>query len=116
MGQGLRFLATTFADLVIAPISAVCPECQRASRRTWKAKRFAIDTAKDGISALRITVGVYRCKSCRHYFRNQPAFLRKSATYSNNVMTLALASVQEDGMPISRVPRRLSRDFGIKPS
>jgi hypothetical protein len=50
------------------------------------------------------------------YFRNQPAFLRRSATYSNNVMKLALASVLEDGMPISRVPRRLSRDFGVKPT
>jgi hypothetical protein len=44
------------------------------------------------------------------------SFLRPDATYTNRVVEKAIRSVFEDGMPFSRVPERLARDFWVQPS
>lgn len=63
-----------------------------------------------------VHVGVYLCLSCEHYLRACPPFLRPKAIYTNRVIATAVASVFEDGMAISRVSRRMARDFWIRPN
>src|SRR5207244_1775050 len=88
----------------------------RAAPRVWETSRTAIDLDLDRPVLLEVIVSVHRCPACRLLFRAQPPFLRADATYTNRVVTKAVASVHEDGMPFRRVARRLARDFWVQPS
>ena len=107
-------VVTSFQSLDDAPNVAPCNACQTLSPRVWTASRAAIDIRPAGHVLLRVVIGVFRCTHCRSYFRNQPTILRPRSTFTNRVVQVAIASVIEDGMPVTRVMRRMSRDFGIK--
>jgi len=78
--------------------------------------RTAIDVDLDHPVLLLGTVSVHRCQGCGRHFRAQPPFLRPDATYTIRVVEKAVASVVEDGMAMTRVARRLARDFWVRPS
>lgn len=61
-------------------------------------------------------VSVHRCRSWGHYVRAPPPFLRRDATATDRVVHAAVASVFAEGMPATRVARRLARDFWVRPS
>ena len=65
---------------------------------------------------LSVSVSVHHCVPCAHYFRAQPPFLRKDATYSRRVVEKAVDAVYRDGLAMRRVPERLARDFWVQPS
>ena len=96
--------------------AAACPQCDEPARRVWEVSRTAIDVDLDHPVLLLVTVSVHRCQSCGRHFRAQPPFLRPDATYTNRVVEKAVASVVEDGMAMTRVARRLARDFWVRPS
>lgn len=116
MEQSTYFASVTFLDMVVTPDHSCCPKCSKSAKIRWTAFRSAIDLNTERATFLGVTVGVYRCEPCRRYFRIQPSFLQRSATYTKTVMSTAISSVIEDGMAVTRVPRRMSRDFGIEPS
>ncbi len=95
---------------------AACDRCARLAPRVWDADRGAIDIDLDRPVLLQVTVGVHYCAVCRHYFRAQPPFLRRDATYTDRVVAKAVASVLRDGMAVARVGQRLARDFWVQPS
>lgn len=100
-----------------APLKSKCPNCLIEVNKQWEVKRTALDcSVEDGYGFLQITVGVFHCSKCSKHFRNQPVFIRPKALYTNRVANVAIASVIEDGMPISKVSRRLEREYGISPS
>jgi hypothetical protein len=94
----------------------VCPQCAQPAPRVWDVTRTAIDIDLDQLVLLLVTVSVHRCPSCECHFRAQPPFLRPDATYTNRVVEKAVVSVVEDGMAMTRVARRLARDFWVRPS
>ena len=96
--------------------SAPCDRCSRPAGQAWETARTAIDIDLDQPVLLHVTVSVHHCRACRHYFRAQPPFLRRDATYTNRVVTKAVASVFRDGMAFTRVAQRLARDFWVRPS
>ncbi len=95
---------------------APCDRCGQPARRFSTATRTAVDLDLDQPVLLLVTVGVYHCTPCHHYFRVQPPFLRPDAIYASRVVATAVASVYEDGMARTRVSRRLTRDFWVQPS
>lgn len=93
-----------------------CVRCQQAARRTTTAVRTAIDVNLDHPVLLRSVVSVHYCRTCQHYFRAQPPFLRRDSIYSNQVVSKAVQSVFADGMAMRRATARLARDFWVLPS
>jgi hypothetical protein len=93
-----------------------CPWCAEPARRVWDVSRTAIDIDLGNPVLLLVTVSVHRCVGCKRHFRAQPPFLRPDATYTNRVVEKAVVSVVEDGMAMTRVARRLARDFWVRPS
>ena len=93
-----------------------CDRCGGAAPRVWDAVRTAIDLDLDAPVLLGITVSVHRCSTCRQHFRAQPPFLRPDAIYLNRVVAKAVQAVAVDGLAFRRVPERLARDFGVRPS
>src|SRR2546425_3375343 len=95
---------------------AACDRCSRVAPRVWEVGRGAIDIDLDRPVLLQVTVSVHYCAACHHYFRAQPPFLRRDATYTDRVVAKAVASVLRDGMAFTRVAQRLARDFWVQPS
>lgn len=95
---------------------AACDRCGRLAPRVWDVDRSAIDIDLDRPVLLQVTVSVHHCAACQHYFRAQPPFLRRDATYANRVVAKAVASVFRDGMAFTRVAQRLAGDFWVQPS
>lgn len=93
-----------------------CERCQHPARRVWEACRAAVDVDLDRPVLLLVVVSVHECRRCGRHFRARPPFLRPGATYTNRVVDKAVASVYEDGMAVTRVARRLARDFWVRPS
>ena len=112
----MKIMALSFQDLVNCPDQLPCPDCAQERPRKWAVKRFAIDSIEQRQILLRVTVGVFYCHHCRRYFRSNPDFLTPRYFYSNRIIDIAVASAIEDQMPVSRISRRLARDFGVKPS
>ncbi|MCB9672598.1 MAG: hypothetical protein H6734_24185 [Alphaproteobacteria bacterium] len=98
------------------PATLACEGCGDRRPRQWSTGRVALDLHLDGPRALDIAVGVYHCPTCQRWFRAQPPFLRRNAIYTNRVVRTAVASVISDGMAFSKVPCRMARDFGLRPS
>jgi hypothetical protein len=113
--NSLQCMACTFKDLRFGPELGRCERCLRWCARQWDVPRFALDLCLDGIGLLRVLVGVYFCKDCQTYFRAQPPFLRRDASYTNRVVATAAASVFEDGMSFRKTVERLARDFWLRP-
>jgi hypothetical protein len=99
----------------VLPVLA-CDRCGRAAHAVAEAQRTALDIALEGPVVLLVTVSVHHCGTCHHFFRAQPSFLRRDATYTNRVVDKAVRSVYQDGMAIRRVAARLARDFWVQPS
>jgi hypothetical protein len=99
-----------------SPPVLACDRCGRAAHAVDEARRTALDIALDSPVMLLATVSVHHCPTCRHFFRAQPPFLRRDATYSNRVVDKAVRSVYQDGMAMRRVAARLARDFWVRPS
>jgi hypothetical protein len=121
MAQEEDLLRTNHVWVTVRQVSwsvpvVACDRCSRAAPRVWETSRTAIDLDLDQPVLLEVIVSVHCCKSCQHYFRAQPPFLRADATYTNRVVAKAVASVHQDGMPFRRVARRLARDFWVRPS
>nr|WP_279433284.1 transposase [Pseudobacteriovorax antillogorgiicola] len=109
-------LATRFQVIDDAPDQSVCKNCNSSCPLVWYARRSAIDITSAGQALLDIKIGVYRCNSCQNYFRNNLNYILPKALFTNRVVNVAVASVIEDSMPVSKVVRRLERDFGLKVS
>jgi len=97
-------------------VSAPCDRCQQMAPYLTTTERVAIDLHLDHPVLLQVVVSVHYCSNCHHYFRAQPPFLRRDATYTQRVVERAVQSVYEDGMAIRRVPERMGRDFWVQPS
>lgn len=97
------------------PSTILCDRCHHPCTPYSVAQRHAIDLNLDHPELLFVTIGVYRCSQCHHYFRAQPPFLRPDAIYTNRVIDKAVQSVFGDGMAIRRVGERLARDFWVQP-
>ena len=80
-----------------------CPHCQRMAPRVWDTARCAIDIDLDSPIVLLVQVSVHQCPSCHHFFRAQPPFLRRGASYTNRVVAKAVEAVFHDGMAMTRV-------------
>jgi DNA-binding NarL/FixJ family response regulator len=95
---------------------APCDRCGCPAPRYSLAERVAVDLHLEGPILLAVRVSVHRCRPCQHYFRAQPPFLRRDATYSRRVVLKAMEAVHQDSMAMRRVPARLARDFWVQPS
>ncbi len=95
---------------------ASCDRCAQSVARVWETRRTALDIDLECPVLLLVTVSVHHCRSCRHYFRARPPFLRPDATYTTRVVAKAVRSVYEDGMARTRVAQHLARDFWVRPS
>ena len=93
-----------------------CDRCGLPARLYGVAERIAVDLDLERPILLAVTVSVHHCLPCDHYFRAQPPFLRRDATYSRRVVQKAVAAVYRDGMAMRRVPERLACDFWVRPS
>jgi hypothetical protein len=116
MISGLNQVGCFVSQVHCRQTEAPCDQCHRSARRVWDTSRLAIDLCLEQVGLLQVTVSVHRCRFCRHYFRFQPAFLRKDAVYTNRVVATAIHSVFLDGMAITRVAARMARDFWVCPS
>lgn len=112
----MKTVYAEFRTLDWASDRATCDSCGKSCTKLWDATRNVVDCSHEGYSLLRVIVGVYSCMICGFHFRAQPPFLSPRSRYTNKVVNIAISSVIEDGMPISKVPHRLHRDFGIMPS
>lgn len=102
-------------------VSVACDRCHQPAERVGDVTRTALDIALDHPAVLAVEVSVHHCRSCRHFFRAQPPFLRPDAIYSRRVVQKAVEAVHEDGLafrcvPHRCVPHRLARDFWVCPS
>ena len=52
--------------------------------------------------------------ACKERFAPELDFVEKSGRFTKRAKQKAIASVTEDGMPISRVPQRMWRDFHVR--
>jgi len=57
---------------------------------------------------------VRECLDCGKRFAPELDFVDESARFTRRAKQKAIASVTEDGMPISRVPQRMWRDFHVR--
>jgi transposase-like protein len=110
----VEMFVSMFQCINDAPDSALCENCESMSPRVWTASRAAIDIRSDGHALLKVVVGVFYCARCKRHFRNQPTILRPHNTFTNRTIEITVASVIEDGMPVTKVIRRMKRDFGVK--
>lgn len=95
---------------------AACRHCGCSAPRVWDVPRCAIDIDLDHPAVLLVQVSVHHCPCCDRFFRAQPPFLRRCASYTNRVVTKAVEAVFQDGMALTRVSERLARDFWVQPS
>lgn len=110
----MQLVTTRFQQIDDAPLTSHCQFCRAICNRQWVASRAAIDIVSEGQSLLDVRVGVYWCQWCKRHQRNNPNFISPRALFTNRVANIAVASVVEDGMPITKVVRRIERDFGIR--
>src|SRR4051812_39128117 len=103
----MEFIPAYFKEVIDSPAQTPCPTCNSQKSKLWDTSRSAIDCDTQGLSLLKVVVGVYECMICGKYFRNQPDFMQANALYTNRVVNVAISSVIEDGMPISKVGQRL---------
>ncbi len=66
----MKVVKTTFQEIFDAPEESCCSRYSKATPRVWTTSRFAIDASRDRYGLLKIVIGVYRCRSCRRYFRS----------------------------------------------
>src|SRR5262245_33023091 len=67
-----------------------CEYCGGPARRVWDTSRTAVDLDLEAPVLLHVRVSVHHCRSCRHYFRAQPPFLRPDAISTNRVVAKAV--------------------------
>jgi predicted transcriptional regulator len=106
----------TIREVAYRPLDLPCDRCGCPAQGYRTAERIAVDLDLDHPILLSVTVSVHHCQACAHYFRAQPPFLRKDATYTRRVFQKAVAAVYRDGMAMRRVPERLAGDFWVQPS
>ena len=99
----MKMVSAAFNTARVVPDESECQNCKQQAVKRWETNRSAIDCCPDACSLLQVVVGVYYCNYCDLFFRNQPGFLRPNSIYTNKVVNVAIASVVEDGMPITRV-------------
>jgi transposase/uncharacterized protein DUF6431 len=99
-----------------APRQANCPICGSLCVRRATRLRTLKDISLDNSQTIKIKVGDYRCKQCNKYFRSQPDLAEKGKHYTERAINKVYAAIQEDKTTFTGVPKRVERDFKIKPS
>lgn len=110
-----------------APPTASCPRCHREARRCDKVERGPIvDASMEGPIFLFVEQGVYCCKECligagssrplSRYFRFKLPFTIPRGRYTLRARRLGIDGVKLDGMPFTKVVKRLAREFFLKPA
>mgnify|MGYP000274190276 CR=1 FL=1 len=97
------------------PPEALHKNCNTPCKRRQRRTRTLITRHTDVPALLIAAVGVYHCPTCQRHWTSQPPDARPYALYAESVRNLAIDSIDEDGMPMRRVARRLGRDFGLSP-
>lgn len=115
-GSRINHVCCSVREISWSLPTSTCDLCQRQADRVWETERVAIDLDLDHPVLLLVHVSVHHCLACDHFFRVQPPFLRRNASYTNRVVNKAVVSVYADGMAMIRVANRLARDFWVQPS
>lgn len=115
--------------LNFAPPEAECPFCRSTCKRRAIVPRGPIlDAALGAPVYLLVEQGVYRCKEelCpgrdgsgaqkQTYFRAPLPFTVPRGRYTSQARRLGVDAVAEDGLPFSRVARRMAREFLLNPA
>lgn len=108
-------------EVIFAPATCNCPTCNTISKRHDVACRTIIDINLDTLVLVHCHVGVYKCKNkgCtapHRFYRVELPFAPKGGRYTYRAIEACIASVREDNMPFSNVPKRVQRDFHIQPA
>jgi len=113
--------------LHMAPPEATCPHCGKEARRCGTVQRGPIlDASLDGPVLLYVDQGVYRCRDCSRtagsrkpkarYFRFRLPFTVLRGRYTYRARRLGIDGVKLDGLPFTKVVKRLAREFLLKPA
>lgn len=114
----MRQLPLRFFDVKLLhcdPPQAIHQSCQSTCPRRQRRTRTLLTRATELPCLLIALVGVYKCPTCDCHWTSQPPDARPHALYTESVRVLATDSIDEDGMPVRKVPHRLKRDFGLSP-
>lgn len=106
--------AVTIADF--APPAHPCPDCGAECKRHSTDRRRVKDVSLDGPVVIEARVGKYRCTACDKMFRAQLPFAPARKRYTARAVRKATVAVQEDKTTYTALPRRLERDFSIRPA
>src|SRR5260370_29863951 len=87
-------------------------ECKRHSVRT----RTVRDISLGGPVVLQVRVGNYHCRACARFFKPELPFAGKGKRYTDRAVRKAVESVQQDKTTYTSLPRRLERDFAVRPA
>jgi transposase-like protein len=107
---------TTGSASNFAPSSLECPKCGALSKRHSIRKRQIKEIDLERPTVLDVRVGVYKCQSCQKFFRFQPPMVQRWKHYSARAIDRARTAVSVDKTTFAGLPRRLDRDFHIRPA
>lgn len=99
-----------------APPCLACPTCGASSKRHSIRTRKIIDIDLDQPTTLHAKVGVYKCQICQKFFRFQPPAVQRWKHYSTRAIEKARLAVAADRTTFCGLPKRLERDFHIRPA
>ncbi len=111
--------------LDFAPKEERCPFCGEPARRHATVERGPIvDASLDGPVLLLVKQGAYCCRSrqCRRgrkggrHFRKLLPFTIPRGRYTHRARALGINAVKYDGMPFTKVVKRLAREFHFAPA
>ncbi len=119
-GEGINDFRLPMQVVVVTPdySQTVCPDCGSASKCKRSYYNHPQDIDLERPTILQVYREVRECCNENCEWRGAPEldFVEKSGRFTKRAKQKAIAAVSEDGMPLTRVPQRMWRDFHVRVS
>ena len=114
--DGVTSLRLAVQIVVVTPdyTQALCTTCGGPTKYEHSYYNHPQDINLEQPTILQVYREVRECLDCGKLFAPELDFVEKSGRFTKRAKQKAIASVTEDGMPISRVPQRMWRDFHVR--
>lgn len=114
--SGVTSLRLAVQIVVVTPNydQTLCTTCGGSTKYHHSYYNHPQDINLEQPTILQVYREVRECLDCGKWFAPELDFVENSGRFTKRAKQKAIASVTEDGVPISRVPQRLWRDFHVR--
>ena len=114
--EGITSFRLAVQIIVVTPNydQALCTTCGGPTKYEHSYYNHPQDINLEQPTILQVYRELRECLDCGEQFAPELDFVAKRGRFTKRAKQKAIASVTEDGMPISRVPQRMWRDFHVR--